>query len=84
MALLIIPVISLFEDYSGGEGEDEVMRAIETSAHHIDVVAKNPPPVFTELLELTTYADGFQEWKEVARCVLSIRGTCHFSRPFWQ
>ena len=28
-----------------------------------------PAPVFTELLELTEYSDGFREWKEVARWV---------------
>ena len=34
-----------------------------------DYAANNPPPVFTELLELTTYSDGFQEWKEIARWI---------------
>ena len=28
-----------------------------------------PPPIFTELLELTEYPDGAKEWKEVARWV---------------
>ena len=29
----------------------------------------NIPPVFIELLELQTYPDGFQEWKEISRWI---------------
>ena len=52
---------------SSARGGD-VGNYFETT-NNIDFVSKNPPPVFTELLELTTYSDGFQEWKEIARWI---------------
>ena len=47
--------------------EEEYMGGDESVGGWSD---KNPPaPIFTELLELTEYADGAKEWKEVARWV---------------
>ena len=53
------------EEDAFGFAREEDLFEVETN--HIEFAAKDPPPVFTELLELTTYADGFQEWKERAR-----------------
>ena len=57
----------------------ESFRGLE---NHIDFVALKPPPVFTELMELTTYADGFQEWKEIGRWIkyeetVEVEGKLH-------